>query len=55
MKFSASILVYLLIGIVLGRGLLDVMHGKFWLLGAGVLVYIVAFAIWGCLPPKKSH
>jgi hypothetical protein len=55
MKFLGSILVYLMIGLILGWGILEVMHGKFWLLGVGVVAYIVAFAVWGCLPAKKSH
>jgi hypothetical protein len=29
-------------------------NGSFWLLAAGVLAYLVAFARIGCLP-SKSH
>jgi len=56
MKFYASILAYLVIGAVLGWGiLLAVSKGNFWLLGIGILTYVVAFAKIGCLPSGKSH
>ena len=55
MKFFAAIVAYLLIGLILGFGILEVMHGHLWLLAAGVLVYLIAFAKLGCLPSSKSH
>lgn len=55
MKFFAAIVAYLVIGLVLGLGILEVMHGHFWFLAVGVLVYLVAFAKLGCLPSSKSH
>jgi hypothetical protein len=56
MKFLGAILAYLLIGAVLGLGiLLGVGKGNWWLLGISLLVYTVAFAKIGCLPPSKSH
>jgi hypothetical protein len=53
MKFLASIIVYLLIGVVLGWGILLAMKGNLWFLVVSLLVYLVAFAKLGCLP--KSH
>jgi len=49
MKFIAAIVVYLLISLVLGGGILLLMAGKPWLLIAGVLAYVVVFAKTGCL------
>jgi hypothetical protein len=54
MKFLGSIIVYLLFGISLGAGIVETMHGKFWLLAISVVAYLVAFSKIGCLP-KKSH
>jgi F0F1-type ATP synthase assembly protein I len=51
MKLVFAVLVYLLIGVFLGWGLLLLMAGKPWLLIAALLVYVVAFAKIGCLPP----
>lgn len=48
MKLFLAVLVYLLIGVVLGWGLLLMMAGKPWLLIAAFLVYLVAFARIGC-------
>ena len=55
MKFFAAILAYLMIGLVLGLGIYEVMHGHFWFLAVGLIVYVVAFAKIGCLPSSKSH
>ena len=44
-----SIVVYLLIGALLGWGILLMMHGKPWLLIGVVVAYIVAVAKMGCL------
>ena len=49
MKLFLAVLAYLLIGVVLGWGLLLLMAGKPWLLIAAFLVYVVAFAKFGCL------
>lgn len=54
MKFLAAIAAYLLMALVLGWGILLAVNGSFWLLAAGVLAYVVAFARIGCLP-SKSH
>jgi hypothetical protein len=54
MKFLMSIVVYLIIGLVLGLGMLQTVHGKPWLLVIGLIAYTVAFAKMGCLP-KDSH
>jgi hypothetical protein len=48
MKFILAILAYLLIAAVLGWGILLLIAGKPWLLIAGVIVYLVAFARIGC-------
>lgn len=53
MKFFASILVYLLIGLVFCWGILLAMKGNLWFLLVSLLVYIVAFVKIGCLP--KAH
>lgn len=55
MRFFGAIVAYLIIGLVLGLGILEVTHGHFWFLAVGVLVYVVAFAKIGCLPSGKSH
>ena len=55
MKFIASIVAFLLIALILGSGIYEAVKGHFWLLAVGLLVYIIAFAKLGCLPPSKSH
>ena len=55
MKFIGSVIAYLVIGFVLGWGILEVVHGHYWLLIAGVIVYVVSFGKIGCLPPKSHH
>jgi len=54
MKFLMAILVYLVIGLVLGAGMVMTVKGKPWLLIVGFLAYAIAFGKIGCLP-KKSH
>ena len=54
MRFFMAIVVYLLIGLVLGWGILLTVKGNPWLLIVSFLTYAVAFAKIGCLP-KKSH
>jgi hypothetical protein len=49
MKLPLAILVYLVIGLFLGVGILKAVHGSYWLLiGSGVF-YVVGFAWIGCL------
>lgn len=48
MKFLAATIVYLLIAVVLGAGILAMMHGKPMLLIASGLIYLVLFAKTGC-------
>ncbi|HMP81349.1 MAG TPA: hypothetical protein PKA41_01430 [Verrucomicrobiota bacterium] len=48
MKFYFAILAYVIVSAVLGAGLLMLMAGKPWLLVAGCLVYLIAFARFGC-------
>ena len=55
MKFLAATIAYISIGVLFGWGILMAVHGKYWLLGAVVLAYVVAFSIFGCLPPRKTH
>jgi hypothetical protein len=53
-KFLLAVLVYLIIGVVLGLGILLTMKGQPWLLIFGFLAYAIAFGKMGCLP-GKSH
>jgi uncharacterized membrane protein len=52
MKFFSAIVVYLLIGALLGWGILLAVKGNYWLLAGGLLAYLITFAKMGCLPPK---
>jgi F0F1-type ATP synthase assembly protein I len=54
MRFFTAIVVYLLIGLVLGWGILLTVKGNPWLLIVSFLAYVVAFAKIGCLP-NKTH
>jgi hypothetical protein len=54
MKFLLAVLVYLVIGLVLGWGLLLAVKGDPWVLLLSFAAYVVLFAKIGCLP-KKSH
>ena len=49
MKLALAVLVYLLIGLVLGWGILLAVSGKPLLLIVAFLVYVVAFGKIGCL------
>jgi hypothetical protein len=53
MKFVASVVVYLLIGVIIGTGILMAMKGNLWFLLISLFAYIIAIAKIGCLP--KSH
>jgi general stress protein CsbA len=55
MKFYGSIIAYIIMGVILGAGIYLSVKGSYWLLGVGVVAYLVAFAKLGCLPPDKSH
>ena len=55
MKFFGAIIAYLFIAFLLGWGILLAVKGNFWLLAVGFLVYLVAFAKLGCLPPGSPH
>ena len=55
MSFYGPIFVYLMMGVILGAGVLQAVHGHFWLLIAAVLVYLIALTKLGCLPSNKSH
>jgi hypothetical protein len=54
MKLFLAIVVYALIGLLLGWGLLLAAKGSWWFLFAGFLTYLVLFAKIGCLP-KSPH
>jgi len=54
MKLLFVILVYLIIGLILGLGLLLAAKGHWGLLVAGTIAYLIAFVRIGCLP-GKSH
>ena len=54
MKFVLAILVYVVIAAILGEGILQIMHGKPWLLVGGAVAFLVAFGRIGCMP-KKPH
>ena len=48
MKFAAAMLTHVLMGLVLVWGILQAVHGNYWLLIAATLAYLVAFARIGC-------
>ena len=50
MNFMLAVITYLIMGLVLGAGILMAAKGSFWLLAAGLLVYLVVFSRFGCLP-----
>ena len=51
MKFFMSCVVYVMIGVVLGAGILLTVKGSPWLLIFGFIGYVLAFSKFGCLPP----
>jgi hypothetical protein len=53
MKFIQAMLAYLAIALVLVLGIMKAVSGSLWLLIAGLLAYVLAFAIFGCL--AKDH
>jgi len=48
MKFVMAVIVQSLLGLLLTWGILQAVHGSYWLLIAGTLAYIVVFARAGC-------
>lgn len=55
MKFLLATAAYLVIALFLGWGILLAVTGSYWLLAFTTLVYLLAFAWYGCLPPKTHH
>jgi hypothetical protein len=51
MNFALAILVYLVMAVVIGGGVLLLVAGKPWLFIIGILAFVVAFGKLGC----KSH
>ena len=49
MKLTMAIVVYLLMGLVIGSGIYGIMHGTYWLLIASLIAYLLAFSWMGCL------
>jgi hypothetical protein len=49
MKLTLSFVVYILIALVLGLGILMAVHGSYWLLIASFIFYVLAFARIGCM------
>ena len=52
MRFLLALLVYVLMAVILGWGILLAVKGEPWLLLAGLVGYGVAFAKLGCLPSQ---
>lgn len=48
MKLTLAIVVYALIGLLIGWGILGMTRGSYWLFIASVLGYVYAFARIGC-------
>jgi hypothetical protein len=55
MKFLGAIIAYAVMAWILGWGILQAVHGSYWLLIFGVVGYLALFAKLGCLPPKSHH
>lgn len=49
MKFLVAVLVQLLMGLFLMWGIIQAVHGSFWLLIVGLLAYLLMFARVGCV------
>jgi hypothetical protein len=52
MKFFAAIFAYVVIALILCWGILQAVHGSYWLLIIGTLGYLGMMIKFGCLPPK---
>jgi hypothetical protein len=48
MKFILSIATYAGLGLVLAAGILMAVKGSFWLLAAGVVMYMALLIKYGC-------
>ncbi|MCU0786726.1 MAG: hypothetical protein MUC91_00810 [Verrucomicrobia bacterium] len=48
MKFVMAVVVQVLLGLFLMWGMIQAVHGSFWLLIAGFLAYLVLFVRTGC-------
>ena len=48
MTFYIALLAWLLISAVLVTGLVMAVKGSVFLLLAGLLVFVIAFSVWGC-------
>ena len=51
MKLIGAILVYAVMAVILGAGMLLAVNGKPWLLLLSFVAYVVAFGRIGCLHP----
>ena len=51
MKFVLAIMAFLIIGLILAVGILQLLAGKPWLLVFGATGFLLLFARYGC----KSH
>jgi hypothetical protein len=51
-KFFIAVAAYLVMGVILCAGILQAVHGSYWLLGFSVLGYLVLLGLVGCLPPQ---
>jgi F0F1-type ATP synthase assembly protein I len=49
MKLALAVLVYVLMGVVLGFGIILTVAGKPWFLIAAFIAYVVAFGKIGCM------
>ncbi|HEU5125715.1 MAG TPA: hypothetical protein VFW05_16810 [Verrucomicrobiae bacterium] len=54
MKFLGSIIAYGAMALLIGWGILHAVHGSYWLLIVGTIVYLGMLTKFGCIPPK-SH
>jgi hypothetical protein len=50
MKLALAVLVYLIIAVILGAGILLLVAGKPWFLAIGFIAFVVAFGRIGCMP-----
>ena len=55
MKFLGAIFAYAAMAFILGWGILQAVHGHYWLLTIGFLGYMAMLIKLGCLPPKTHH
>ena len=50
MKLIGAILIYAVMALILGLGMILAIKGNLWLLLLGFLAYLVTFGRIGCLP-----